>query len=85
MFCWLRGGPNQKKHIVVLNENSMNASTERPKHDEQSSLADSADVPHRGCFLENRKHVIESEIPELEIGSADFDPCWEQLANAPIE
>jgi hypothetical protein len=48
-------------------------------HDEHSSHADFADVPHRGYFLENRKTLIESEIPQLEIGSADFDPCWSNL------
>jgi hypothetical protein len=85
MFCWLIGIPKQKKHIVVLDENSMNASTKGLRHNEQSSLADSADVPRRGYFLDNRRPLIESEILQPEIGGADFDPCWEQLANAPME
>jgi hypothetical protein len=65
MFCWLRGIPKQKKHIVVLDDKSMNASTKRLKYDEQSSLADFADVPRHGYFLENHKPSLKVRFLKL--------------------
>ena len=63
----------------------MNVPTKRLKNDAQLSLAESADVPRRGYFVENRKPLAESKLPHLGIGGADLDPCWERFANAPIE
>jgi hypothetical protein len=57
MLCWLRGVPKQKKPIEVLDENFMNASAKRLKHDEHLSLAGSADISRCGYFLENRKQL----------------------------